>query len=442
MSGLITVKLDQLFKALTENSPITKELIVEARQEYAKLRSTAENGEKLEHNSAKKRNTQRHSDFCSTCKGNVSSHQDLVTEIKQLQTELNLKSQMCADLQEQLRCRQLQNVIQRAHPQMADLNDPNRALKIGEMYSQLYDDQWTEAYQYLDNVMNLREDKILETLQRIIRGAYMFCQDISKAQLTNLGGEIACPLSTWTEKKRLEMIDNGPDVSGKLVEITRKYRKSSSTECVPNLQKSFSDTILPTFFEGNEYRNEYVVRYAERSVAVSWYMLLQEPPMVLISKIIRKSDFDSHLFRPYTKSGDKYDFLVWPALLLHENGPVVEKGVAQPLDSGISPLSLRSQRTPVAATSSPRPGAMKKTNSNNPALRGTPWGSQMFAANDPHAPSPSIELPTTPTSVNTPRDSARGTPQDPPIVTYPSSSKRTPDKKDVLTASWKQTNDK
>lgn len=53
-----------------------------------------------------------------------------------------------------------------------DLNDPNRALKVGEMYSQLYDNQWTEAYQYLDNTANLREDKILEILQRIIRVTY------------------------------------------------------------------------------------------------------------------------------------------------------------------------------------------------------------------------------------------------------------------------------
>ena len=52
---------------------------------------------------------------------------------------------------------------------LADLNDPNRALKVGEMYSQLYDNQWLEAYQYLDNIMNIREDKILEILQRIIR---------------------------------------------------------------------------------------------------------------------------------------------------------------------------------------------------------------------------------------------------------------------------------
>jgi hypothetical protein len=38
MSGIMTAKLDQLLKALTENSPITKDLIVASRQEYTKLR--------------------------------------------------------------------------------------------------------------------------------------------------------------------------------------------------------------------------------------------------------------------------------------------------------------------------------------------------------------------------------------------------------------------
>lgn len=206
--------------------------------------------------------------------------------------------------------------------------------------------------------------------------------------------------------------------------------------------KSFSDNILPTFFDGREYRNEYVIRYAERCVSVCWYMCIQEPQMALVSKIARKSDFESDFFRPYTKSGDKYDYLVWPALLLHENGPVVEKGVAQPLDSAISPLSLRSQRTPVGSTSSPRNATIKRTDSNNPATKGTPWASQMFVSNDPNAPSPSIDLPKTPVSVKTPRDSARGTPQEPPIVTYPTSPSRTPDNKDVLTATWKQAKDK
>lgn len=178
------------------------------------------------------------------------------------------------------------------------------------------------------------------------------------------------------------------------------------------------------------------MRYAERCVAVTWYMTLQDPPMLLVSKIVRKSDFDSDLFRPYTKSGDKYDFMVWPALLLHDNGPVVVKGVAQPLDSAISPLSLRSQKTPSTnlSQSSPTKPTAKRPGSNNPALKGTPWGTPV---NDPNAPSPSIDLPQTPASMRTPHDSARGTPIAEPIITYPGTPRKD---KDVLSGSWKQNN--
>ncbi|XP_076103384.1 uncharacterized protein LOC143072374 [Mytilus galloprovincialis] len=429
MSGLMTNKLDHLFKALTENAPITKDLITEAKQEYTKLRLSAQNGERLKHgSSAKSLKITDGQNTCPNCQEPITSHHDLLSEIRQLQTELNLKSQMCVDLQEQIRRRQIEQNIHSEQSKFADLNDPNRALKVGEMYSQLYDNQWMEAYQYLDNIMNLREDKILEILQRIIRGAYVFCEDIAKTQLLNLGGEISCPLSTWTENKRVQMLENGVDVSGKLAELTKTYRKSSSTECVPNLQKSFSDVILPTFFEGKEYRNEHVVRYAERCIAVTWYMTLQDPPMFLLSKIIRKADFDSDLFRPYTKSGDKYDFLVWPPLVLHENGPVVVKGVAQPLDSAISPLSLRSLKTPVTTT---RNVPVKRVDSNNPALKGTPWGSQEFN-NDPNAPSPSIDLPQTPASAHTPRGE---NPKETPIITYPSTPRKTD--KEILTGTWK-----
>lgn len=35
------------------------------------------------------------------------------------------------------------------------------------------------------------------------------------------------------------------------------------------------------------------------------------------------------LYRTYTRSGDVIEYIVWPALLLHENGPVLYKGVAQ-----------------------------------------------------------------------------------------------------------------
>lgn len=54
--------------------------------------------------------------------------------------------------------------------------------------------------------------------------------------------------------------------------------------------------------------------------------------MAFVDKIDRGAEFNGELFRRYKGcSGHKFDYLVWPALLLYEGGPLVVKGVAQPI---------------------------------------------------------------------------------------------------------------
>lgn len=43
----------------------------------------------------------------------------------------------------------------------------------------------------------------------------------------------------------------------------------------------------------------------------------------------RGKPFDKDVYRYYTKSGNYINFIIWPALLLYKNGPVLVKGVAQ-----------------------------------------------------------------------------------------------------------------
>ena len=40
---------------------------------------------------------------------------------------------------------------------------------IGDKYMELYDNEWLQSFNFLDTTMNLREDKVLDTLQRILR---------------------------------------------------------------------------------------------------------------------------------------------------------------------------------------------------------------------------------------------------------------------------------
>jgi hypothetical protein len=57
-------------------------------------------------------------------------------------------------------------------------------------------------------------------------------------------------------------------------------------------------------------------------------MKVQSPPMVF-HKCDMEARFDKNLYKEYLTSGQLVSFVVWPALLLHENGPIVCKGVAE-----------------------------------------------------------------------------------------------------------------
>ena len=43
----------------------------------------------------------------------------------------------------------------------------------------------------------------------------------------------------------------------------------------------------------------------------------------------KKIEFDTSLFKEYTKKGKYVDFIVWPIMYLHRNGPILSRGVAQ-----------------------------------------------------------------------------------------------------------------
>lgn len=69
-----------------------------------------------------------------------------------------------------------------------------------------------------------------------------------------------------------------------------------------------------------------VMDFVKSCIRLCWYMNLQEPPVHMVTD----ADANSlHMFRAYTRSGDVIDYVVWPSLLLKEDGPLLYKGVAQ-----------------------------------------------------------------------------------------------------------------
>ena len=53
------------------------------------------------------------------------------------------------------------------NPDIADLSDPNRPTKIAEKFSELYDNEWTEAFEELSK-KSRKEEECIEILLVVV----------------------------------------------------------------------------------------------------------------------------------------------------------------------------------------------------------------------------------------------------------------------------------
>ena len=72
-----------------------------------------------------------------------------------------------------------------------------------------------------------------------------------------------------------------------------------------------------------------VKTFLEQSLEICWLMCIQDPPVVLMFSGKQGTNFDGQLFTTYTTEGRKVKFIVWPSILLYNDGPILRKGVAQ-----------------------------------------------------------------------------------------------------------------
>lgn len=87
--------------------------------------------------------------------------------------------------------------------------------------------------------------------------------------------------------------------------------------------------------------SDYIITcetFIKKCIKTCWMMNMQEVPMCLKFAYQTGDPFKKELYKEYTKCGGQCGYLVWPLLLLHVDGPVLQKGVMQPLWSMIDVL--------------------------------------------------------------------------------------------------------
>ncbi|XP_071127668.1 myosin heavy chain, clone 203-like [Mytilus edulis] len=226
--------------------------------------------------------------------------------------------------------------LTKGNPSITDLGDPNRPMKIGEKYGELYDNEWTDAMEHIIEVKksypDMKESEIEEIiirhLHRLLKCCYKECKMKAEEQIHKLGESLAETMC-FTFKSKDE-IASLPVCKEALV-----LRRAKSEEFAKVLfqNQGLCKNIVADWDYIN--KNENVMQiltqstFFEKCVYLCWCMVIQDPVMFLDDDPVPFSPIDKNTYKEFVKSGDSVAYVVWPALFLHNGGPLLYKGVVQ-----------------------------------------------------------------------------------------------------------------
>ncbi|XP_053399151.1 trichohyalin-like isoform X5 [Mercenaria mercenaria] len=205
------------------------------------------------------------------------------------------------------------------NPNITDLSDQNRPTKIAERLSELYDNQWTDAFDALEGSMSERQ--IIQTLLDTLMNAYEECCKLSSENFyERIQNSIESPLGPNSRPSTAVVLPE------QLKQQIKEFRKSRAAFVIKDLERVITPKLqIPSI------HLDAMQTYLSQCVWIGWFCAVQDPPLVL--SISSSSKFDTSCYKEYTKRGPYVQFIVWPALLLQAQGAMLCKGIAQGCDS-------------------------------------------------------------------------------------------------------------
>ncbi|KAK3607106.1 hypothetical protein CHS0354_026313 [Potamilus streckersoni] len=194
------------------------------------------------------------------------------------------------------------NVLKHENVNIADLSNADRPTRLVRIYSDLFDNEWIDALVELMSKGRLSEKRAIEFLLAILLNAFQKCRQI-----------------IWDRYEAMKSVASTLDIT---------HRLNSSS----NKRLELLCSVLITGLEINDKDMPNLARYLTCCVEICWEMGIQDNPQHLDIEADKESGsermFDTDKFRAYTKTGPKVDYIVWPALFVHE-GAILSKGIAQ-----------------------------------------------------------------------------------------------------------------
>ncbi|XP_060569580.1 uncharacterized protein LOC132727996 [Ruditapes philippinarum] len=231
------------------------------------------------------------------------------------------------------------NKSQEKNADIADLSDLNRAMKLSEKFGQLFDDEWTNAFENLtDKKPALPVKEAINVLLRLLQECWKFCYNMMATQMDSLQsvflhpaqnlanldqkktGLTERPIITSKDQLSLKDLRNRVGVSPSVIEEVKQALLADSKTWDKRDKREFDKKHV-----------EACTPYLQKCAEICWLMALHDPPLLMKMDVKQGEKFDANMYTVYSQSGQTIDFLVWPPLYNSSDGGLLSKGVAEPL---------------------------------------------------------------------------------------------------------------
>ncbi|KAL3879246.1 hypothetical protein ACJMK2_031551 [Sinanodonta woodiana] len=247
-------------------------------------------------------------------------------QIKYLEDDINdLLNRMCSEASERL---------DHDNPIITDLSDQSKPTQISERYLELYVNQWIDAFHLLQTNHHLSNTKAIEVLLDVLSVSFNECKEARK-----LGEDAVKAL-----KRYIGEDEDSEDVT--ILEVMKALKDNKRN--IKKMQETFNQHVHSKLATEKNYKDMLpgIRPYINECVDICLLMNIQEPPLELRGlELLSGSTFDSTAFQSYIESGNKIKYIVWPAMYLYQNGPLLRKGIAQGMRDSSNDKTLNMNRS-------------------------------------------------------------------------------------------------
>lgn len=232
------------------------------------------------------------------------------------------------------------DILNKNNPDITDLNDPYRPMKVAEDIGKIYDEEWTEAECEIEVFCrNNRPDKQKVDSEEIMKQTIEILLDALK-EVDDRGKEYIKDKKNKMRNQKIDRLKEALNNESHDKEISQNNSELWKDEgeqikedlhkrydILEEMVKSITNTLMKEKYS-DVHPNCQFEKYLHAIAKQIILMNLHTPPVVF-EWSVEGDAFDRNIQKEFTRTGSVVEFLVWPTLCIYKNGPLINKGVVQ-----------------------------------------------------------------------------------------------------------------